>query len=256
MNEESSMTDESLSATAAVSLTSSSNTSRNGTENEQKHHLDETTVATLGSELVLVTKKAKQLPQHSNDDDRLTKMAAACRVILTCLGEDVHRPGLLKTPERWAQALLDMTAGYSQSPASVVNDALFQESPQQEMVIVRDIHIASLCEHHMVPFTGVVHIGYIPAHGNIIGLSKLARIAKCFAQRLQVQERLTRQIADSLQELLTPQGVAVVLECTHLCMVVRGVTQTAATTVTSAVRGCFEVNPSTRAEFFSIIGKR
>jgi GTP cyclohydrolase IA len=201
--------------------------------------LEETTATTLGPEVVLVTKKAKQLPQqppNDDDDDRLTRMAAACRVILTCLGEDVHRPGLLKTPERWAQALLDMTAGYCQSPASVVNDALFQESPQQEMVIVRDIHIASLCEHRMVPFTGVVHIGYIPAHGTIIGLSKLARIAKCFAQRLQVQERLTRQIADSLQELLAPQ--------------------TAATTVTSAVRGCFEANPSTRAEFFSIIGKR
>lgn len=144
-----------------------------------------------------------------------------------------------------------MCQGYDQTPESVTNGAIFSEN-HDEMVVVRNIDIHSLCEHHMLPFTGRVSIGYIP-NGKILGLSKLARIAELYARRLQVQERLTRQIADAIVETIDPLGVAVVVECTHFCMVVRGVQKTGAITTTSSVRGCFESNPKTRAEFFSII---
>jgi GTP cyclohydrolase I len=187
-------------------------------------------------------------------EEKLNKMTAACRTILECIGEDPEREGLIKTPSRWANALLFMTQGYQQTCQEVTNGAIFEEN-HDEMVVVRDIDIHSLCEHHMVPFTGRVHIGYIP-NGRILGLSKLARIAEMFARRLQVQERLTREIADSIVQAVQPLGVAVVVECTHFCMVMRGVQKVGATTVTSSVRGCFESNPKTRAEFFSIIHGR
>lgn len=180
-------------------------------------------------------------------------MTDACKVILRCIGEDDQREGLLKTPERWAKALMFMCSGYQKSPEDVTNNAVFHEN-HNEMVVVRDIDIHSLCEHHMLPFTGRVHIGYIPK-GKVLGLSKLARIAELYARRLQVQERLTRQIADAIVETVEPLGVAVVVECTHFCMVMRGVQKTGAVTTTSSVRGCFESNPKTRAEFFSIIQK-
>jgi GTP cyclohydrolase IA len=185
------------------------------------------------------------------DEQKLQIMSNACRTILQCIGEDPDREGLQKTPERWAKALLYLCHGYHISPSQVTNNAIFYEN-HNEMVVVRNIDIHSLCEHHMVPFTGHVHIGYIP-NGKIIGLSKLARLADLFARRLQVQERLTRQIADSIVETITPLGVAVVMECTHYCMVMRGVQKTGATTTTSSVRGCFETNSKTRAEFFSIL---
>ena len=185
------------------------------------------------------------------EEVRVAKMAGACRTILECIGEDPSREGLLDTPNRWAKALLFMCKGYCQTASEVTNGAVFSEN-HDEMVVVRNIDVHSLCEHHMVPFTGRVHIGYIP-NGQIVGLSKLARIAEVFARRLQVQERLTRQIADAVVETVRPLGVAVVVECTHFCMVMRGVQKTGSVTTTSSVRGCFESNPKTRAEFFSII---
>jgi len=186
-----------------------------------------------------------------SEEQRLDTMQSACKTILRCIGEDETREGLVKTPERWAKALLFLCSGYGKTPADVTNGAVFSED-HDEMVVVRDIDIHSLCEHHMVPFTGRVHIGYIP-NGKILGLSKLARIAELFSRRLQVQERLTRQIADAIVETVQPLGVAVVVECTHFCMVMRGVQKTGAITTTSSVRGCFESNSKTRAEFFSII---
>lgn len=185
------------------------------------------------------------------EQERLQKMTSACRTILECIGEDPDREGLVKTPDRWAKALMFMCSGYEKTAQDVTNNAVFEEN-HDEMVVVRNIDIHSLCEHHMVPFTGQVHIGYIP-NGKILGLSKLARIAEIYARRLQVQERLTRQIADSIVQAIQPLGVAVVVECTHFCMVMRGVQKTGAITTTSSVRGCFESNPKTRAEFFSII---
>jgi GTP cyclohydrolase I len=195
------------------------------------------------------TKLAKKPRDEASET--MDKMTKACKTILECIGEDPDREGLAKTPARWAKALLFMTKGYGQRCHEVTNGAVFQED-HDEMVVVRNIDIHSLCEHHMVPFTGRVHIGYVP-NGKVIGLSKLARIAEVFARRLQVQERLTRQIADAIVEAVEPLGVAVVVECSHMCMVMRGVQKVGASTTTSSVRGCFKTNQKTRAEFFSII---
>lgn len=195
--------------------------------------------------IVVANKKAR------TQEELLGKMQDACKVILECIGEDPDREGLAKTPLRWAKALMFMTKGYCQTAEEVTNGAVFSED-HDEMVVVRNISIHSLCEHHMVPFTGCVHIGYIP-NGKVIGLSKLARIAEVFSRRLQVQERLTREIADAIVEAVEPLGVAVVVECTHMCMVMRGVQKVGTSTTTSAVRGCFKTNSKTRAEFFSIV---
>lgn len=218
-----------------------------GTGGDQEESAPSAEVAVASSGLLPV------LPKDAKDEEanKLATMSAACKTILQCIGEDPEREGLLKTPDRWAKALLFMCHGYHLTPADVTNGAVFSEN-HDEMVVVRNIDIHSLCEHHMVPFTGRVHIGYIP-NGQILGLSKLARIAELYARRLQVQERLTRQIADAVVETIAPLGVAVVIECTHFCMVMRGVQKVGAVTTTSSVRGCFETNPKTRAEFFSIL---
>jgi len=187
-------------------------------------------------------------------EDRQQKLCAAVRVILECIGEDPDREGLARTPERYAQALMWMTRGYEERLADVINDAVFAED-HEEMVIVRDIDISSLCEHHLVPFTGKVAIGYIP-NRLVLGLSKLARIAETFGRRLQVQERLTKQIAVAIQEAIKPRGVAVVMEATHMCMTMRGVQKPGSSTVTSCMLGCFRTQQKTREEFLTLMKAR
>ncbi|KAI1087526.1 GTP cyclohydrolase I [Rostrohypoxylon terebratum] len=183
---------------------------------------------------------------------RLEKMKGAVRTILECVGEDPDREGVLDTPARYAKAMLFFTKGYQQNVKDIVNNAIFHEN-HNEMVIVKDIEIFSLCEHHLVPFNGKMHIGYIPKN-NVIGISKLPRIAEMFSRRLQVQERLTREVANAIMEVLKPQGVAVVMESSHLCMVMRGVEKTTTSTITSCVLGCFEKKEKTRNEFLSLVG--
>ncbi|KAF2113574.1 GTP cyclohydrolase I [Lophiotrema nucula] len=187
-------------------------------------------------------------------EERLAKLSGAVRTILECVGEDPDREGLLDTPERYAKALLFFTKGYEENLRDIVNGAVFHED-HDELVIVKDIEIFSLCEHHLVPFTGKMHIGYIP-NRRVIGLSKLARIAEMFSRRLQVQERLTKQVALALSEMLQPQGVAVVVESSHLCMVMRGVQKTGATTTTSCMLGRMRSTAKTREEFLSLINRR
>jgi GTP cyclohydrolase I len=173
--------------------------------------------------------------------------------LLTRLGEDPERDGLLKTPSRTAQAMTFLTKGYREDAEKILRGALF-EVEYDEMVIVRDIEVFSLCEHHLLPFFGKVHVAYIPK-GKVIGLSKIPRLVEVFARRLQVQERLTRQIADAIQDAIDPQGVGVVIEARHLCMMMRGVEKQHSSTVTSAMVGVFQ-QQNTRAEFLSLVQSR
>ncbi len=173
--------------------------------------------------------------------------------IIEDLGEDVNREGLLKTPERASKAMQFLTQGYDQDAAEILKSAMFKES-YKEMVIVKDIEIYSLCEHHILPFFGKAHIAYIP-NGYIVGLSKLPRIVDVFARRLQVQERLTQQILDCINDTLQPQGVAVVIEASHMCMMMRGVQKQNSVTTTSGFRGQFEKN-ETRNEFLKLISTK
>ncbi|NCT42319.1 MAG: GTP cyclohydrolase I FolE [Microcystis aeruginosa G11-09] len=179
------------------------------------------------------------------------EMMQAVRTLLLGLGEDPDREGLRDTPKRVVKALKFLTSGYQQSLDELLNGAVFHEEAN-EMVLIRDIDIFSSCEHHILPIIGRAHVAYIP-NGKVIGLSKIARICEMYARRLQVQERLTAQIADALQGLLQPQGVAVVIEATHMCMVMRGVQKPGSWTSTSAVRGIFADSAKTRQEFMSLI---
>jgi GTP cyclohydrolase I len=170
--------------------------------------------------------------------------------ILEALGEDPEREGLLRTPERVAKALQFLTQGYLIDPAEILRSALFHEE-YSEIILVKDIEVFSLCEHHLLPFIGKAHVAYIP-NGRIVGLSKIPRVVDVFARRLQVQERLTLQIRDAIQDVLEPQGVAVVIEAKHLCMIMRGVQKQHSVTTTSAMSGQF-FDPSTRQEFMRLV---
>jgi GTP cyclohydrolase I len=176
------------------------------------------------------------------------------RALLKELGEDPGRNGLLGTPVRVAKALRFFSQGYTQDPAAILNNALFDVT-YDEMVIVKDIEFYSLCEHHILPFLGRVHVAYIP-NGKVVGLSKIPRLVEMFARRLQVQERFTTQIAETLEKVLEPKGVAVVIEAIHLCMMMRGVQQQNSFAITSSLRGAFEADPKTRAEFMELIRHR
>jgi GTP cyclohydrolase I len=181
-----------------------------------------------------------------------TGMKELVRELIVRLGEDPKRNGLKKTPERVAEMLEFLTSGYRMELSAVINGAVFDEK-FDEMVAVKHIHFYSLCEHHLLPFFGVCHVGYIP-DGRLIGLSKIPRIVDMFAKRLQLQERMTTQIAEAVNDVLKPKGVGVVTEAYHLCMIMRGVEKHESKTVASAMLGGFRTNPRTRAEFLSLIG--
>ncbi len=181
----------------------------------------------------------------------MDKLEAAVQNILMEIGEDPARQGLEKTPERVARMYKELTSGYYQNPQEVINNAMF-DVKYDEMVVITNIEYYSLCEHHMLPFFGVVHVGYIP-HGKVVGLSKIPRIVDMFARRLQVQENMTQQIADILQENLHPDGVGVVTEGFHMCMMMRGVEKDKAKMITSAMIGSFKDDEKTRSEFLNLI---
>ncbi len=181
-------------------------------------------------------------------------IARLTRELLVELGEDPEREALLRTPERVAESLRFLTQGYTLDVKDVIADAVYAE-PYEEMVVVRDIEVYSLCEHHLLPFYGRAHVAYMP-RDRIVGLSKLPRVVDVFARRLQVQERLTTQIAEALDDALHPFGVAVVIEAFHLCMMMRGVEKQNSQTVTSSLTGVFRTDPKTRGEFLELIGRR
>jgi GTP cyclohydrolase IA len=185
------------------------------------------------------------------DPQKLERLAELYRQILVEIGEDPDREGLMKTPSRAAAALLDFTHGYSQDVSTVLNRAIFSEE-FDDMVIVRNIEMYSLCEHHLVPFFGSVHIGYLP-QGKILGLSKMARVVEMFSRRLQVQERLTHEIAHAINGAVQPRGVGVVIEARHLCMMSRGVEKQQSSMVTSCVLGAFREDRATRQEFLDLL---
>ena len=190
-------------------------------------------------------------PEPAARPESSAGMESLVRRQLELIGEDPGREGLLSTPSRVAKSLAWMTRGYEMDPADVIGEALFEES-HENMVMVRDIELYSMCEHHMLPFYGKAHVAYIP-NGTIVGLSKLPRIVDVFAQRLQVQERLTEQIAQAITDAVEPRGVGVVIEAFHLCMMMRGVQKQNSRTITSALRGVFRDDSKTRDEFLRLV---
>ena len=190
-------------------------------------------------------------PETHSDKPFNKTISEVCSSILKEIGEDPKRVGLIKTPQRFAKAILELTEGYTQDVRKIVNGAIFEEK-YSEMVIIKHIEFYSLCEHHLLPFFGHAHVAYIP-NGRIIGLSKIPRIVNVFSRRLQVQERLTEQIADTLHELLAPVGVACMVEAYHMCMMMRGIQVQSSMMITNAMRGIFLENPATRSEFLNII---
>src|SRR5205807_1143897 len=188
--------------------------------------------------------------QHENEES----IAELVRTMITRLGEDPNREGLRRTPERFERALRYLTSGYHQDPEKVLNGAMFTTCYDQ-MVVVKDIDLFSLCEHHILPFFGKCHVAYIPDK-RVVGLSKIPRLVNMYSRRLQIQERLTNQIAQAIQKVIEPLGVGVVIEARHLCMVMRGVEKNRTETITSAMLGAFRENQRTREEFLSLIGRR
>lgn len=197
----------------------------------------------------VVVRKSKSETVLGNEPLKDVSTEEIYREVLRRIGEDPDRDGLLRTPDRVEKAMAYLTKGYQEDPNQLLRAALF-DVDYDEMVIVKDVEMFSLCEHHMLPFFGKVHVAYIP-RGKVVGLSKIARLVEVFARRLQVQERMTRQIADAIQDAIAPQGVGVVIEARHLCMMMRGIEKQNSSTVTSAMVGCFQ-NKETRAEFLSL----
>ncbi len=210
---------------------------------------------TIVNDSILNSSLETELARNANREDGgasyFASMEAAVREMIIGVGEDPDREGLLKTPKRVAKSMQYLTGGYSQTLEELLNGAIFDEG-HNEMVLVRDINFFSMCEHHMLPFMGRAHVAYIP-NQKVVGLSKLARIVDMYARRMQVQERLTSQVAKALQEALNPRGVAVVLEASHMCMVMRGVQKPGSWTVTSSMVGCFQEDLRTREEFLNLI---
>ncbi len=193
------------------------------------------------------------LKEENYNEEVTGQLLQSYRSIIEGIGEDAHREGVLKTPERAAKAMQFLTQGYDMDAEEILRSAMFKED-YSEMVVVKDIEIYSLCEHHLLPFLGKAHVAYIP-NGHIVGLSKIPRVCDVFARRLQVQERLTLQIVEAIENTLQPLGVAVVIEAMHLCMMMRGVQKQNSVTTTSAFRGQFEVQ-ETRTEFMNLIGTK
>jgi GTP cyclohydrolase I len=187
-------------------------------------------------------------------DDATDPIEGYVRALLKELGEDPGRDGLQKTPDRVARSYRFLTSGYGQDPREILNDALFEVS-YDEMVVVKDIDFYSLCEHHMIPFFGRAHVAYIP-NGKVVGLSKIPRLVEMFARRLQVQERMTTEIAETIEEVLQPKGVGVVVEASHLCMMMRGVERQNAYAITSSLKGAFNEDSKTRSEFMELLRHR
>lgn len=191
------------------------------------------------------------MKEFKYNEDLTESLSELYKNVLTGIGEDAEREGLLKTPERVAKAMQFLTHGYQLNPDDLINEAIFHEE-YSEMVIVKDIEVYSMCEHHMLPFFGKAHVAYIP-DGKIVGLSKIPRVVDAYSRRLQVQERLTIEIRDCIQRTLAPKGVAVVIECSHMCMQMRGVQKQNSVTTSSAFTGLFMKNDATRKEFINLV---